>query len=114
MNDLLADLLDWVEGHNVDVVGYDGYWWSPITEGYDFNREIVNPGSHKKYPEGGIGLRTDDDFFAAAILPWKFHALPLLNIVEMLWPGVSSKAKFRLNPDSVYVRKNGQEEETLD
>jgi len=48
------------------------YWVTPIGEampGYDFNRELVAPGTNEDLPEGAVVIRTDCDFWTVAVLP---------------------------------------------
>lgn len=54
--------------------------------GLDFNREIVKPGTNETFPDGAIGVRVDDDFWAVAALPWKYLDTPIDEIVKELWP----------------------------
>ena len=72
-----------------DIV--EPYWFHPYERnkpfpGLDFNRELVPPGTFSKYPEGAVGIRVDDDFWAMAALPWKYADTPLFRIVKELWP----------------------------
>lgn len=61
-----------------------------------FNKELVGPGILPDYPEGAVGIRSDDDFWIEAILPWRFHKLSLQEIVGVLWPDVENPI---FNPD---------------
>lgn len=65
---------------------------------YDFNREIIEPGIHKTFPDGVVGVRVDDDFWAVAALPYRFVDLPLPDIVKTIWPDLVEKARYE--PDS--------------
>jgi hypothetical protein len=66
----------------------------------DFNREMFAPGEHEKYPEGVIIIRTDDDFWAAASLPWKFKDIGIISLVYSLWPELALNYKLSFNFDS--------------
>ncbi len=66
--------------------------------GHDFNREIVAPGKNENFPEGVLGIRVDDDFWAVAVLPLRFAELSIENLVEVIWPDIYPEAEFR--PDS--------------
>lgn len=62
--------------------------------GLDFNREIVEPGVLDGFPEGALGIRVDDDFWTAAVLPLSYRDVPLKEIVEELWPEYKDEAKY--------------------
>ncbi len=64
----------------------------------DFNREIALPGKSKTYPTGILGLRVDADFWAVALLPYKFVDLPIEFLVEHMWPTLYKDCSF--HPDS--------------
>jgi hypothetical protein len=54
---------------------------------HDFNREIIPPGCLDHYPDGAIGVRADDDFWAVAALPYeKYLNVSIEEIVSELWP----------------------------
>ena len=54
---------------------------------WDFNREIVPPGSSETFPNGAIGVRVDDDFWVVAALPYQEYLnVPIEAIVARLWP----------------------------
>jgi hypothetical protein len=63
-----------------------------------FNRDIIPPGRSDKFPDGTLGIRTDEDFWAVAALPIGFTALPLPRIVAILWPHLAAVAEY--GPDS--------------
>lgn len=70
--------------------------------GLDFNREIVEPGTDPKVPEGGIGIRVDDDFWAVAFLPHaEYKDRSLQDIVAELWPTYASQATYAPDHGSV-------------
>ena len=54
--------------------------------GHDFCREIVEPGTNETFPDGAVGIRVDDDFWAVAALPYEFKNQGLREIVKELWP----------------------------
>ncbi len=66
--------------------------------GLDFNREIVEPGDNETFPDGVLGIRVDDDFWAVAALPLKYRDKPLREIISALWPQYVEQATFL--PDS--------------
>lgn len=77
----------------------DGPWWYHGTPGFnDFNRELCPPGVMDTLPDGGVGIRSDDDFWTEAILPWRFRGLPVQVIVGVLWPGIEDPV---FKPDTV-------------
>lgn len=66
--------------------------------GNDFNREIVEPGTNKMFPDGAVGVRIDDDFWVVAALPLdQYRDVPIQEIVKEFWPEVT-KPVFK--PDS--------------
>ena len=66
-----------------------GDWWVSIDPHFDdFNREIIEPNINETYPEGAVGIRTDDDFWQVAALPLKFRELTIQEIVPILWPDI--------------------------
>jgi len=74
------------------------YWATDVDlPSHDFCRELITPGKNKNFPEGAIGLRVDDDFWAVAALPNKYLNWSLEDIVKNLWPH-AWKATF--HPDS--------------
>jgi hypothetical protein len=87
----------------------DGRFW--VADGLptlDINREMLPPGTNARYPEGVVGIRTDDDFFSAAALSWRYRDLPASVIAPILWPYVLDRAEenmapFEFNPDSGYL-----------
>lgn len=71
--------------------------------GFDFNREIVEPGTNERFPEGAIGIRVDGDFWTVAVLPYSYKDTPLRDIVAELWPQYLEQATFE--PDSGTVEQ---------
>lgn len=65
----------------------------------DFNKEIVAPGLLDNFPDGVLGIRCDDDFWAVAGLPLEFDELETPEIVEVLWPEFREEASY--GPDSI-------------
>lgn len=102
MTSLAEELREWAKTHERDTRRGTLYWWSMSLPTLDINRELLYPGTHTKFPEGAVGVRTDDDFFAVAVLPWKFLPLSTLSIVEILWPSVITDPRFDIRPDTVY------------
>ena len=85
----------------------DGYEVADSVPTWDFNREIYPPGEHPKFPNGVVGIRTDDDFWAVATLPYAYLETPLADLVKALWPDVTDP---RFEPDSTmpaYYQENG-------
>ena len=72
------------------------YWFSENSPFDDFNREIILPGTNETFPDGALGIRADDDFWAVAVLPLEFKEAPLADIVGTLWPNIKNPV---LNPD---------------
>jgi hypothetical protein len=66
----------------------------------DFNREIVEPNSLPDFPEGALGIRVDEDFYAVAALPLRFQVLPIELIVKAIWPDRFEDAVF--GPDTFH------------
>lgn len=66
-----------------------GFWWyngRPMYEAMDYNKEIVPPRKSRLYPNGLIYLRCGDNFWLYALLPYKFNALTVRQIVSVLYP----------------------------
>jgi hypothetical protein len=74
------------------------YFYEKELAGIDFNREIVEPGVLEKFPDGALGIRVDQDFWIAAVLPLKYKEFALKDIVAILWPEYVEDATFC--PDS--------------
>jgi hypothetical protein len=77
-----------------------------ITEGLpglDFNREIFEPGTNENFPDGVVGIRVDDDFWAVAALPFSYVDKPLAELVAEFWAPYVSEAT--LCPDSGSVEQ---------
>jgi hypothetical protein len=89
------ELSEWAK----DKLDATPYGYSSSVPTLDFNREIYAPGQHPKYPDGIIGIRTDDDFFIVAMLPWKFKHLSLQNIVSTLWPEIAQTRDYTVGYD---------------
>ena len=70
-----------------DIIGFD-----------DFNRDIIEPNTHKTILEGAVLVRNDDDFFIIACLPYEtYKDKPIQDIVAEFWPDVEKPV---FNPDS--------------
>lgn len=52
----------------------------------DLNREIVEAGTSDSLPEGGLGIRGDNDFWTLAHLPLRFRNLSCEEIAGAIWP----------------------------
>lgn len=78
----------------------EGFWFAPQDLPFnDFNKEIFIPGSNKSYPDGVVGIRVDDNFWAVAALPYEFKDFSIKQIVEVFWPGEFENAEF--HPDEI-------------
>lgn len=65
------------------------FWWYkgwPIYETMDYNKEIVPPRKSRLYSDGLIYIRFSNNFWLAALLPYKFNALTVRQIVSVLYP----------------------------
>lgn len=83
-----------------DVVEDDYIGFAP---GNDFNREIIPPGESDSFPDGAIGVRIDDDFWAVAALPYeKYIDVPIEDIVAEFWPNHTNPT---FGPDSKHYKK---------
>ena len=68
----------------------DLWWYDREPPFDDFNKELVPPGANKKFPDGAVGVRCDDDFWAIACLPWEFRDMTIQEIVSVLWPNIET------------------------
>jgi hypothetical protein len=58
--------------------------------GNDFNREIVEVGTNKDFPNGAVGIRIDCDFWIVGALPLEeYRDVPIEEIVAKFWPDVT-------------------------
>lgn len=100
-------LREWVNALPISEGGKrDGgkFWVSDGLPTLDINREMFPPGTNKDYPEGAVGIRTDDDFFCVAALPWRYRDLSASVIAPILWADVLERNLcFEFNPDSGYL-----------
>ena len=79
------------------------YWYDNNSDNLislDFNRELHPPGTYDEYPDGVVGIRMDDDFWACAALPWEYHNKPVEEIVYELWPELKNDPSVEFKPDS--------------
>lgn len=86
------------------------YWVSSRVPCFDFNKEIVIPGVSETYPEGAVGIRTDDNFFAVAVIPYEYRDTSVQDIVEVLFSDRYEEedvSKFSYNPDVIVARQIG-------
>ena len=58
---------------------------------FDLNKEV-------NHQTKLVGIRSDDNFFIEAVLPYKFKDLTVEEIVGILWP---NETDFTFNPDSI-------------
>lgn len=72
------------------------YWFERDSlPGNDFNREIVEPGTSETFPDGCVGIRVDDDFWAVAALPLEqYREKSVEAIVAELWPHMVDGAAY--------------------
>lgn len=75
----------------------ESYWVAPDPGYRDFNREVIAP--NDDCPEGMIGIRTDDNFYIVATLPYRFLALTCEEIVAILWPNIVEESLFHNDAD---------------
>ena len=54
--------------------------------GSDYCRELVLPGTSTDFPDGAVGIRVDEDFWAVAVLPYTYKTWTCEEIVRDLWP----------------------------
>lgn len=78
------------------------YWFckeedSLLQSFHDFNREIIEPGVNDNFTEGAVGIRVDDDFWVAAILPYEMRKFSIEELVAAIWPDITDA---RFNPDT--------------
>jgi hypothetical protein len=84
---------DVIDGKNRDGSSYTGF-----SVGNDLNREIIKPGENDTFPDGAIGIRADDDFWAVGALPYdEYKDTPIEKIAAKFWPELTDPV-FR--PDS--------------
>lgn len=77
------------------------YWYEDNSQelpGWDFNREIIEPGKNALFPHGVVGIRVDGDFWQVAALPYSWRIYSIQEIVEKLWPDIYHEAEF--HPDT--------------
>jgi hypothetical protein len=80
---------------NGNYASEEGYFFVPDQlPGYDFNREIVQPGTNEHFPHGALGVRVDENFWAVAAMPLRFAGLSIQVIVAILWPTLVSEAEY--------------------
>lgn len=79
------------------------YGWTTDLPYYDFNKEIVPPGILEQWPDGAVGIRVDDNFWAVASLPYKFKDLDTKFLINNMWPTVKV---YKINPDYIETIDN--------
>lgn len=102
------ELADWARDKK-DLNYKYSYNSNPCT--HDFTREMYGPGEHDKYPDGVIFIRTDDNFFIDAAIPWKFKDVPIIPIVYTLWTDIVVNYKCEFHYDvgpSAQIDLHGQ------
>jgi len=81
--DILIDSVDeYVMGDQFD----DSYWYRMMTICSYLNKEVVHPGVNEDYPDGVVGVRDDDNFWAIAVIPYEFKNLAIEEIASVFWP----------------------------
>lgn len=72
-----------------------GHWIAPQDLPFtDFNKEIYHPGTNKNYPDGVVGIRVDDNFWAVGAIPYEFKDISIQEIVATLWPHYVEEAEY--------------------
>lgn len=85
----------------------EGKWIIMISPPWkDFTREIVE--ANEEYPEGAVSIRGDIDFYHVAILPYHFKDIPVIDIVETLWPNLSDPVIYPDHGDHYWVALDDQ------
>ena len=83
------------------------YWTTKFDDlGWrDFNKEINHPGDNPKFIEGCVGIRTDDDFWVVAVVPYEYKIMDVQDIVFTLWPELKGlpPEDLRFEPDVIYA-----------
>ena len=94
MSDLISEFHDFLLTVHVSEEGNtretdDCKWWYSCPP-FDhlINRELCPPGLNPEEPEGVLVLRTDEDFWIDAVLPWKYTGIPLNELAPLLWPAI--------------------------
>jgi hypothetical protein len=90
----------------------DPYWVhdAPLA-GYDFNRQVVEPGTNDKVPDGAIAIYVDDNFWTVAVLPLnEYRDTPIEDIVKQYWPTYFEQATF--TPDHGTMERRVYEAES--
>ena len=72
----------------------------------DFNKEICPPGTIERFPEGVVGLRTDDNFFTVGAIPYEFRDLSIKDIAETLYAELYDTQEFSYNEDQMVITQN--------
>ena len=95
-------LKDWLDHWSSLTISDDLYYVDPydpaksaVCSFWDFTREVIKPNT--EFPDGAIGIRVDDDFWAVAVLPYQFKDISLKTIVRVFWPEVERPS---FHPDS--------------
>jgi hypothetical protein len=72
------------------------YWFAQDElPGLDFNRQISEPATHDKFPDGAVAIFVDDNFWCVAALPYEqYRDVSVEDIVAELWPGYLVQATF--------------------
>jgi hypothetical protein len=65
----------------------------------DFTKEVIPPGESKEFPDGLVSLHVDDDFWIAAVIPYKYRNNSTEILVRSLWPSFGDD--FEVRPDHV-------------
>ena len=63
------------------------YWVEPLRHHpcHDYTKEVVKPGVNETFPEGGVGLRVDGDFWIVAVIPYVYRFETTEQLVNQLW-----------------------------
>lgn len=84
-----------------------GFWYAPLELPFsDFNKEINLPMTNKHYPDGAVGIRVDDGFWAVAALSYEFKDMTIQEIVAIMWPHYVDEAEYGSDEVAEYGDKN--------
>lgn len=62
------------------------FWYEKQPPFDDFCKEIIEPGANEDFPNGAVGIRVDNGFWAVAALPYEYKDVPIEQIVTEYWP----------------------------
>lgn len=98
MSELLEKLIKFKDSmafdDDKDMYVVDPWYYTIGVPFNDFNFEIIAPSAIEKFPQGGTGIRVDDDFWIVGVLPYEFRTIPLVDIVKLFWPQYMDTATY--------------------